>query len=194
MPTCMFVRTLTHADLPQLRSIDADFVSDRYFDVVRHVDGFNVTWQLIERPLNPPFISTDYGIPPHEVDDLAKRLQRADGLYLVAEDDDQVIALLDVERETWRKTALIWNLYVDRAFRGRGLGGELVTRAIEWARQRGLRAIWLETQTNNWPACNFYRKHGFQLCGVDDHFYSNDDIGEKEVAIFWWREVTRNEG
>ncbi len=185
----MLIRSLTQADLPRLRDINADFASDRYLDVVKHVDGFNVTWQLIERSLDPPFVSADYGIPSHEVDDLAKRLQRDDGLYLVIEENERIIALLDVERETWRNTALIWNLYVDRAHRGQGLGSNLIKRAIQWAADRKLRAIWLETQTNNWPACKFYRQHGFQLCGIDDHFYSNDDIGVKEVALFWWREV-----
>jgi ribosomal protein S18 acetylase RimI-like enzyme len=186
----MVVRALTPGDLPQLRRIDAEFVSDRYLDVVKHADGFNVTWQLIERPLDPPFVSTDYGIPPHEVDELARRLQRDDGLYLVIVDKDRIVAVLDAEHETWRNTALIWNLYVDRAYRGRGFGSDLIARTIQWAADRQLRAIWLETQTNNWPACQFYRKHGFRLCGLDDHFYSNDDIGVKKVALFWWREVT----
>ena len=55
--------------------------------------------------------------------------------------------------------------------------------------RRGLRGIVLETQTNNLPACRFYQAMGFKLCGIDDHFYSNDDIGVKEVAIFWWYEL-----
>jgi len=46
-----------------------------------------------------------------------------------------------------------------------------------------------ETQTNNWPACNFYRKLGFQLGGIDDHLYSNEDVALREVALFWWYEL-----
>jgi ribosomal protein S18 acetylase RimI-like enzyme len=94
-----------------------------------------------------------------------------------------------VERERWRDTATVWNILVDRGYRRRGLGCELMNRAIEWARGHGLRGITLETQTNNLSACRFYQAMGFKLCGIDDHFYSNDDIGAKEVAIFWWYEL-----
>ena len=62
-------------------------------------------------------------------------------------------------------------------------------RALAWARSENLRGVLLETQTNNMPACRFYQAMGFKLCGIDDHFYSNDDIGAKEVAIFWWYEL-----
>ena len=57
------------------------------------------------------------------------------------------------------------------------------------AHEQGLRGIVLEAQTNNLAACRFYQAMGFKLCGLDDHFYSNDDMGAKEVAIFWWYEL-----
>ena len=186
----MRIRPLTRSDLPRLKEIDANFESDRFLDVIKSGDGFNVTWQLIERPLDPPFVSTDYNVADYELDEIAQRLRRDDGVYLVIEEEARPIGLLDMERQAWRKAAMLWNLAIDRSFRGQGLGAELIQRAIAWARARQLRAIVLETQTNNWPACQFYRKHGFQLCGIDDHFYSNEDAEEKEVAIFWWYELS----
>jgi ribosomal protein S18 acetylase RimI-like enzyme len=148
-----------------------------------------VTWQLIERPLTPPFVSIDYNIPDYEIEELADRLRKNDGFYLAVEDAGQLIAFLDMPREHWRNAALISNLYVDRKFRGRAIATELINRAVQWAQENSIRAIWLETQSNNYPACQFYRKCGFELCGIDDHFYSNQDIAEKEVALFWWYEV-----
>jgi streptothricin acetyltransferase len=64
-----------------------------------------------------------------------------------------------------------------------------MSRVVEWARTEKLRAIILETQTNNWLACCFYQRFGFIPSGVDDHFYSNQDIGNKEVALFWTYEL-----
>jgi ribosomal protein S18 acetylase RimI-like enzyme len=187
----MHIRPLVPQDLPHLNTIDANFSSDRFLDVRKSVEGFNVTWQLIERPLEPPFVSTDYNIPDWEIEELSDRLSKRDGLYLAVEDAGQLIAFLDMPREHWRNTALISNLYVDQKFRGRAIGTELINRALHWAKEKNVRAIWLETQSNNYPACQFYRSRGFELCGIDDHFYSNEDIEMKEVALFWWREIER---
>jgi ribosomal protein S18 acetylase RimI-like enzyme len=185
----MPIRPLTPADVPRLDQIDANFESDRFLDVEKSIDGLSVAWRLIERPLDPRFVSTDYAFQPGERAALIERLRQADGLYLIAEDGARPTAFIDVEAERWRGAANVWHVFVDRAQRRRGLGKELMQRAIDWARQAGLRGIVCETQTNNWPACNFYRQLGFQLCGIDDHFYSNEDVALKEVALFWWYEL-----
>ena len=185
------IRPLTLADVPRLVEIDAEFESDCFLDVEKTTDGLGVAWRLVERPLVPPFCSRHYGLNRQQREEVGVRLQGDDGLYLVVQDarTGKFLALLDVEHERWRDTAVVWNIMVDRTCRRRGLGRELMNRAITWAREAGLRGIVLETQTNNLAACRFYWAMGFKLCGIDDHFYSNDDIGTKEVAIFWWYEL-----
>jgi ribosomal protein S18 acetylase RimI-like enzyme len=185
----LIIRPLVAADVPRLAEIDAEFESDSFLDVEKTVDGLQVAWRLVERPLDPPFRSSDYSLSRQQREEAGVRLREGDGLYQVAEDAGKLVALLDVERERWRDTATVWNILIDRSYRRRGLGRELMSRAIEWARGQGLRGIMLETQTNNLSACRFYQTMGFKLCGLDDHFYSNDDIGVKEVAIFWWYEL-----
>ncbi len=183
------IRPLTIADLPRLDQIDANFESNRFLAVEKSIDRLDASWRLIERPLEPPFASTDYAFQPDERAALIARLRQADGLYLMVEDGARPVALIDVETERWRRAANVWHVFIDRAYRRQGLGTQLMQRAIDWARGAGLRGIVCETQTNNWPACRFYQKLGFQLCGIDDHFYSNDDIALKEVALFWWYEI-----
>jgi len=185
------IRPLTFADVPRLSEIDAEFESDRFLDVEKTTHELEVTWRLVERPLVPPFRSTDYSFDENECDEISARLRKGNGLWLVAEDvqTGRLVALLDMEREGWHHAARLWNIAIDRAYRRQGLGRELMRRALAWARSENLRAVWLETQTNNLPACRFYQAMGFKLCGIDDHFYSNDDIGVKEVAIFWWYEL-----
>ena len=185
----LIIRPLVAADVPCLAEIGAEFESDSFLDVEKTVDGLQVAWRLVERPLDPPFRSSDYSLSRQQREEVGVRLREGDGLYQVAEDAGKLVALLDVERERWRDTATVWNILIDRSHRRRGLGRELMSRAIEWARGQGLRGIMLETQTNHLSACRFYQTMGFKLCGLDDHFYSNDDIGVKEVAIFWWYEL-----
>jgi ribosomal protein S18 acetylase RimI-like enzyme len=152
---------------------------------------------LFQRPLNPPFVCTDF-FDEEEQRRIAQRLRGRDGLWLVIETlpDRQarhamprLIGMVDVEQEAWRQAGVVWNIAVDRAYRGRGWGRKLMQRVIEWARRQDLRAIVLETQTNNWPACLFYRHMGFQLSGFDDHFYTNQDLMNKEMALFWTYEL-----
>jgi streptothricin acetyltransferase len=185
------IRPLTSADVPRLVEIDAEFESDRFLDVEKTANGLEVTWRLVERPLVPPFRSTDYGLSENDLKEIRAWLHAGNGLHLVAEDAQahRLVALLDVEGERWHNAARLWNIHIDRAYRRHGLGRELVNRTLAWAREQGLRGLVLETQTNNLPACRFYQSLGFKLCGLDDHFYSNDDIRVNEVALFWWYEI-----
>ena len=185
------IRPMTVADVRRLSEIDANFESPIYLDVVKEVEGLNVTWRLIERPLDPPFVCTDFEFDDKERRDIDRRRQTGDGLWLVAEaaHGGRLIGMVDVQRETWRKAGWVWNIAVDRSYRGQGLGRALMGRIIRWGRRKGLRAIIIETQSNNWPACRFYQQLGFQLTGLDDHYYTNHDLADREVAIFWTYEL-----
>lgn len=187
----LHVRPMTSEDVVRLSEIDANFESSLYLDVVKEVDGLNVTWRLIERPLVPPFMCTDYDFDAQERRQVGRRLQAGEGLWLVAElaRRGRLTGMVDVQRQAWRKAGWVWNIAIDRAYRGRGLGRALMERVMEWGRCQDLRAIILETQTNNWPACRFYQHLGFQLTGIDDHYYTNQDVTNKEVALFWTYEL-----
>ncbi len=49
--------------------------------------------------------------------------------------------------ELHQDTALLRSLVVDRAFKGRGLGRELVDGAIAEAKSQGIQSLWLLTKT-----------------------------------------------
>ena len=185
------VRPMTAVDVGRLTEIDPNFESPIYLDVVKEIDGLDVTWRLIERPFDTPFVCDDYDFDEKERRNVRRRLKTGDGLWLVAEDEPsgRLVGMVDVKQEAWRKAGFVWNIAVDRAHRGQGLGRELMARVIEWGRGESLRAIILETQTNNWPACRFYRDLGFDLTGIDDHYYTNRDMANKEVALFWTYEL-----
>jgi len=64
--------------------------------------------------------------------------------------------------------ARVWGMYVTPAARGRGLGEELLLRAIEVARAwAGVNSIGLSVSANAPPALRLYRKLGFVEWGVE---------------------------
>jgi len=68
---------------------------------------------------------------------------------------------------------------VDPASRGRGLGDRLMDVAIAWARGRGARRIFLESNTVLVPAIELYRKHGFRTTRLgpgDEYERSNIEM------------------
>jgi ribosomal protein S18 acetylase RimI-like enzyme len=74
------------------------------------------------------------------------------------------------------------DLAVVTPYRRQGIGSELVRAALRWGRERALRSVLAETQTKNYPAICFCRKHGFVFCGFIDQYYPNQDI-----AVFFAR-------
>lgn len=183
------IRAMTPADIPRLADMDPNFESPIYLDVLKEVDGLNVTWRLTARPFETPFVCTDFDFDDKERRAISQRLAAGDGLWLVADNEGRLVGMVDVQRQAWREAGIVWNIAVDRAHRGRGLGRRLMERVIQWGKQFRLRAIILETQTNNWHACRFYQRCGFQLTGIDDHYYTNQDVANKEVALFWTYEL-----
>lgn len=185
------IRKMRRGDLLALDQIDPAFESDSFLDVERYEEGIETTFRLVEKAFDVPFVKeVGYRYDSDQLEQTRYRLQNPDStLLLVAESAGRLIAVLEVEGEAWRNTALIWALFVDSAWRGRGLGHLLLERAESWAKESGYRAVVLETQSNNIPALRFYRRHGYHVAGLDTHFYQNSDIARHEVALFLYKEL-----
>jgi streptothricin acetyltransferase len=98
---------------------------------------------------------------------------------------DELLGLL-VLSEAWNDLASLDQLLVARHRRGGGLAARLLDFAKAWARERGLRGVRLETQSNNVPACRLYRRHGFVLGGADRLAYHADPALAHEIALYWY--------
>jgi streptothricin acetyltransferase len=188
--TIPHIRPMTESDIPRLVEIRPGFVSPTVLAVERTGSGLEVGWRLVERPLAKPFDKgRRYDFDPQEQEDIRQRFRRGDGLHLVVERDGRLAGILDVIPQEWNNTAWIWNIMLDESIRGRGIGRELFQRAVTWARRQGYRALGLETQTNNVPACKFYAAVGCRVDGLRETFYTNRDVERDEVAIFWVYEL-----
>jgi diamine N-acetyltransferase len=68
----------------------------------------------------------------------------------------------------------IRRFYVDRDWQGKGVAQSLMMASIETAMERGARTVWLAVWERNLRAQAFYRKCGFEDCGVQDFMLGRD--------------------
>jgi ribosomal protein S18 acetylase RimI-like enzyme len=186
----MECRLMADRDIARLHEIRAEYVSDRCLRVVRTGQSPEISILLQVESLGYTFGSQGLTIVGER--DKAETRSRLAGqtLQVVAEDQGRLVALLDAEVESWRRVLKVWNLLVHEEYRRRGIGTRLMRSAEAFALEKHCRAISIETQATNWPALSLYLKLGFEVCGVDDHFYTNRDLAHQEVALFLYRDLT----
>lgn len=159
-------------DLNACVLIDNSYVTDYVWQVQveeRPYEEMVITFRTVRLPRSMRVSS------PRDTDYLLQDWQR-DECFLVAEAEDEIRGYLDMTVQAWHRTGWINDMAVLKRYRRHGIGTGLLQAALRWARDHELRAIMLQTQTKNYPAICFYRKHGFTFCGFNDHYYSNQDI------------------
>jgi len=93
------------------------------------------------------------------------------------------VGWIELGYEKWNNRMRVWEFLVEQEFRRRGIGILLMEYAVRIAKEKGARALVLETQSCNVPAICFYLRFGFELIGFDVTAYSNEDIEKKEVRL-----------
>lgn len=178
------IRSGNEGHLSAVAAFDVSFPNDRVLVLSRqgpppeHKLFFH--WQTVA-PGSRRTYQTD-------VDYLKQELDRA-GLFLVAEVEGRCAGYLMSAVHSWNDTGEIHQLAVDMPCRRQGIGSALVERAVDFAHGQRLRAVTVETQTDNRVAISFYLKHGFRLCGFNDRLYSNRDDERQQIAVFLSREL-----
>jgi GNAT superfamily N-acetyltransferase len=92
------------------------------------------------------------------------------GTILVAREGDAVLGMVNllftVSTALGERVALLEDMVVAPAARGRGIGSDLLREAVAHARAQGCRRITLLTDGANEAAQRFYAKHGFSASGM----------------------------
>ena len=153
------------------------YVSHNYYDV--NITGtageFNVSF--VKKPFEIPF--------EHQPDDTDKLFQphweKAEAWGIV--EDGRLIAVIETAAEDWSNRLLVSELWIDEAYRRRGIGTALMNKALERAKAEKRRVLMLETQSRNENAIVFYLAWGLSLIGFDACCYSNNDLERKEVRM-----------
>ena len=84
--------------------------------------------------------------------------------------------------------AVLWDLRVAPATRGRGVGTALLTAAEEVARAAGCRGLDVETQDVNAAACRLYARNGLRLLSIEAGAYHE---APDETKLLWTKEFPR---
>jgi streptothricin acetyltransferase len=168
--------------------MDVEEVSRLSRAEISHCDfSFDVTHELVT-PYSDPFVHVRPTTPyrkAYTFDDAEFMDIGPDRMLAVARDAGRVRGYILVSK-SWNNYALVDDFAVDRTVRGSGVGRRLMDRAVLWTEERDLPGMRLETQTNNVPACRFYRRYGFELGGYDEHLYGALADVRAETALFWY--------
>ena len=92
--------------------------------------------------------------------------EEIDGEIIAAFDDDKPVSYIHLkknEAETWlmtdEETCRVKGAYTDPEYRGRGLGKSLLQKGVEWAKEKGLKRLYVEGESANICGGNFWVKH-----------------------------------
>jgi RimJ/RimL family protein N-acetyltransferase len=101
------------------------------------------------------------------LDDLVRRIRKGDAISVLAEVEGEVVGNGEISRGSYRETKHHGHLAltIRGAFRGLGLGREMVKALLTEARRRGLRTVHVEFLSTNKAAAHVYEKAGFKKVG-----------------------------
>ncbi len=163
-------------DLDALCALETSFTTERVYRVVAAGAAFT----LQEETVSPAL---------HKVYDLTSDVDSMPALdhVLIAENDSRVAGVGALSHDVADRRAIVRHLYVDRAYRGQGIGRALMEAMVAHAEQWQVRCVWLETQDVNYAAIQFYRRAGFQWCGLDLSLDERTGSATDETAVFFMR-------
>jgi len=126
--------------------------------------------RLIEEPNSNLEMSS--GEFTHTVEEeagfLAHFAASENSVYLVAETDGKIVGILNCKGSTRKviRHAVTLSMSVDQNWRAKGVGSQLLARAIEWAKNTDIvKRIELSAFAKNTVAIHLYEKFGFVLEG-----------------------------
>lgn len=78
--------------------------------------------------------------------------------------------------------SVIWDIRIDKEYRGKGIGSKIINRCVEWAKSKECTRVKIETQNNNVGACKFYVSQGAKLSNFNRYYYKDHP---DEVQLIW---------
>jgi ribosomal protein S18 acetylase RimI-like enzyme len=106
----------------------------------------------------------------YTLDDFAARWPVPPGVMLGGFAGERLVGIAGLQvvpKIKERHKGFIYTVYVEQAFRGRGLAVALVEAAIAAARQGGARFVWLTVAIGNDDARRIYDRLGFRTFGIE---------------------------
>ncbi|MHC5228586.1 GNAT family N-acetyltransferase [Enterococcus sp. LJL99] len=157
------IKQLTKADLTTLRDLSIRTYSDTFAQY------------------NDPQDLEDYLATAYNTEKLTLEMANSETEFYFIYVDDQLAGYVKInigtaQTEPVNENGLeIERIYVERDFKGQGLGKQLYAKALERAKQLGKTSIWLGVWEHNAPALQFYKGLGFTRVGEHSFFMGKDE-------------------
>ena len=182
----VIVRDATEADFESLTKLDLTYtVGDRYLDLERSGSEPELTYRMRWRTGT----ARERVYDELKVDGLRATLKKHTDAFFVAELDGKITGYLMIVKPRFTNAAEITDVAVHRPARRSGVGRALVDAAIAWARDRDLRAVWVEPQGDGGDTIDFYLSLGFRVSGVNDRWNTNEDDTEGQHTLYMYLEL-----
>ena len=101
---------------------------------------------------------------------LRKVLKDKDSELIVSESNGEVVGFIHqiyvLDPFHGGLNSYIVNLFVKEACRNMRIGSQLVKKALENAKKKGVIEVHVDTEEDNMNAIRFYEKHGFRKVGI----------------------------
>lgn len=110
-------------------------------------------------------------------------------VFVGAYEGNACIGLAIWQRE-WHKYLYLYDLKVNRAYRGKGIASRLIEHGKSLAAARGCLGLYTVGQDNNLNACMLYLNCGFEIGGFNDHVYNGTSQAGK-ADIYFYMDVDR---
>jgi ribosomal protein S18 acetylase RimI-like enzyme len=136
-------RRATEADIPHLRQLAERIWRDYYPAIIGQAQ-------------------VDYMLPRMYGEDVIRRELASGIIWELGDVESLPIAFLSIGLESTGR-AKLHKLYLDTESHGRGYGQQLITRAIDVARELHASDIWLQVNKQNTRAIRAYERAGFHL-------------------------------
>ena len=105
-------------------------------------------------------------------------------VFLGAYDGEKCVGLA-ILQDGFFKYMYLYDLKVNRAYRGQHVGQLLMEKSKKIARERGYIGLYTQGQDNNLGACLFYLRTGFVIGGLDTHVYKGTKQEGKSDILFY---------
>lgn len=106
-------------------------------------------------------------------------------VFVGAYDGDTCIGLA-ILQQAMMNYMYLYDLKVNKAYRGRHVGAMLIEKSKEAALEQGYRGLYTQGQDNNLAACMFYLKNGFVIGGLNTHVYTGTSQEGKKDILFYF--------
>lgn len=110
--------------------------------------------------------------------------EMSDSIFLGAYDGENCIGLA-ILQPGFFKYMYLYDLKVNREYRGQQVGRQLIEAAKAVAIHQGYKGLYTQGQDNNLAACLFYMNVGFEIGGLDTKVYEHTAQEGKADVIFY---------